>query len=84
MHDEAIQFLRDANLAAESRSRTDAGDPVNVSAALTSDDGRWKVKAWARNLLGEEYYSFIASSVLGGQGVPAAPRTFGGAIEWNF
>jgi iron complex outermembrane receptor protein len=73
-------FFWDVN----NRLEQDAYETVNVSAALTSDDGRWKVKAWARNLLGEEYYSFIASSVLGDQGVPAAPRTFGGAIEWNF
>ena len=60
---------------------------VNGEIAWTTEDGRWSVKAWGRNIANKAYYTnkFDLSAVTGQiEGVVGMPRTFGGTFTYHF
>ena len=58
----------------------EAVDLVNTRIGFNSDDGKWNVNFWAKNLFDEQYN---AEWVLGGFAHPAMPRTFGIEVRWT-
>jgi len=59
---------------------------VNARAALEFDDGRYTVAIWAKNLTNTAYVTYLNDLPAFGwllRGY-AAPRTFGGSVEFNF
>ncbi|PRO71642.1 TonB-dependent receptor [Alteromonas alba] len=54
---------------------------VSSRVGLLSDDGKWSVFLWAKNLLDEEYN---AEYVLGGFVQPGIPRSYGVEVRWDF
>ncbi|MCP3730606.1 TonB-dependent receptor [Sphingomonas sp. MG17] len=69
---------------AANRVRQPAYDLVNTELALKLPGDHWKLRLWSKNLLGKQYYSNISVASSGDQGSPAAPRTFGAAVDWTF
>jgi iron complex outermembrane receptor protein len=59
---------------------------MNASVSLKSRDGRYSVSAWARNLGDTHWYAFVGESpgVTGVQAIPAAPRTYGLTLSYDF
>ncbi|MCC7199488.1 MAG: TonB-dependent receptor [Gammaproteobacteria bacterium] len=59
---------------------------LNASLALTSDDGRWRVALWGKNLLDEEYrttgYNIPTLGVL--TGFYGAPQTYGVTASYSW
>lgn len=56
----------------------------NASIAYLSDNQRWGVRLWAKNLTAEHYYTAIVSQSYGDTATPAAPRTYGLSLETHF
>lgn len=51
---------------------------LNASAGYTVASGAYEVRLWGKNLLAQEYYSFLFSATpFGDEGVAAPPRTYG-------
>lgn len=69
---------------AANRVKQPSYDLVNSELALQLPDRQWKLRLWSKNLLGKKYYSNISVASSGDQGSPAAPRTFGAAVDWTF
>ncbi|WP_189338404.1 TonB-dependent receptor domain-containing protein [Sphingobium sp. SCG-1] len=69
---------------ASNRVKQPAYDVVNMETSLVLPGKDWKFRLWAKNLLGEKYYSNVSAAGSGDQGSPAAPRTYGVAAEWKF
>ena len=55
-------------------------DLANLRLGFNSDDGKWNVNLWAKNLFDTKYN---AEWVLGGFAYPAANRTYGIELRWN-
>ena len=57
---------------------------VNGSVQWTENNDKWHVRLWAKNLNGAHYYSHITTNSLAVAGSPAAPRTFGVVVGYDF
>lgn len=57
---------------------------LNGSVQLTSMDGVWDVRLWARNITDKEYSVYGNSGQLGNLYTPAPPRTFGVSVGLHF
>lgn len=68
----------------QNRLRQPSYNIVNAQLSLATIDARWRVRVYARNLLNEEYYSFLQGGTFGDTGAAAAPRTYGIAVSHNF
>ncbi|MBB3862340.1 iron complex outermembrane receptor protein [Novosphingobium hassiacum] len=68
----------------QNRLRQPSYNIVNMQASLATLDSRWRLRVYARNLLNEQYYSFLSPGTFGDPGAPAAPRTYGVAIARTF
>lgn len=67
----------------------DSFDVFNASVGISSDDGRWSVRGWARNLFDEEYFSNLFESGVSTtaavpQGFVAPPRTYGVTLGFKY
>ncbi len=67
----------------------DAFNVFNASIGVSSDDGRWSVRGWARNLFDEEYFSNLFESGVSTtaavpQGFVAPPRTYGVTLGFKY
>lgn len=71
-------FWESQNILAES-----AYDLVNAQVSYQATDAL-RFRVWGRNLLNEEYYSYQTATSAGNQGAPAAPLTFGAAVDFEF
>jgi hypothetical protein len=49
---------------------------------MTRDDG-WRLRLWAKNLTDRKYYTVVNASALGDSAAPAAPRTYGAALDFR-
>ncbi|ATE63661.1 TonB-dependent receptor [Rhizorhabdus dicambivorans] len=67
----------------QQRLRESAYDIVNGQLAYQATD-RLKLRVWGRNLLDKKYYSYQTATSAGDQGAPAAPRTYGIAVDFEF
>jgi iron complex outermembrane receptor protein len=56
---------------------------VNGQIALKATDNL-SLRIWGRNLLDKKYYSYQTATSAGDQGAPAAPRTYGLAVDFQF
>jgi|SRR5579862_2468044 len=68
----------------DNRLRQDAYRLVNTQIKWTAPGGKYYVRAFAKNLLNQEYITFAASSALGDIGSAAPGRTYGVAVGWKF
>ncbi|UZW57514.1 TonB-dependent receptor plug domain-containing protein [Sphingobium sp. JS3065] len=59
-------------------------DVVNASAGLSFADGKFKLRAFVKNLTKAEYYAYFTESTLGDKGGPADPRTYGVGFDVAF
>lgn len=61
---------------------------LNARAAWTTDDGKWTVGIWGKNLLDNEYTSGVDNISLASFGTPFVriepPRTWGVEVHYNF
>jgi iron complex outermembrane receptor protein len=64
------------------RVKQNAYGLVNAQAAWTLPDDRWRIRVWGKNLASTKYLIFFSSSV-SDTGAPAAPRTYGIAVDLN-
>lgn len=70
---------------ADNRLKQPAYNLVNGSLAWTSPSEAYVVRVWGANLLDKAYYSYVSSGANNPDaGSPAAPRTFGVSIDYNF
>ena len=67
----------------DDRLKQGAFGVFNSALELALGGGRYDVRLWAKNLGGEKYYAFLATSV-GDTGTPAPPRTYGLTVEMHF
>lgn len=66
----------------QNRLKQDGYDLLNAQLAWRPTE-HLQFRLWGKNLTGEEYYTYQFTSTQGGdQGNPAAPRTFGVAVDW--
>lgn len=56
---------------------------LNTQVSLEFNQG-FAIRAWAKNLINENYYAYQQASNDGDQGAPAAPRTYGVTLEYKF
>ncbi|UNK81056.1 TonB-dependent receptor [Sphingopyxis granuli] len=68
---------------ASNRIRQNSYATLNAFIGATLDDSV-TVRFWANNLFNQKYYSYMNSSSSGDQGSPAAPRTFGVRVGYEF
>jgi iron complex outermembrane receptor protein len=54
---------------------------VGASIRLLSEDGRWGVRVWGKNLTDTQYYTAMVPQRWGDTATPAEPRTFGATLE---
>ena len=60
-------------------------DKVNASITWNNEEDNFDLRFWMNNILGEEYYTYIANSGTSGvKGSPAAPRTYGMTLGYHF
>lgn len=59
-------------------------DIVNAEVSLASRDDSWRVRLFGKNLFGEEYSIYSVSASFGDTVSPAAPRTWGVSVGYNF
>lgn len=59
-------------------------DIVNASATLGFEDGKFKVRAFVKNLTDAKYFAYFTESTLGDKGGQADPRTYGVGLEVEF
>ena len=68
-------------------SKLPALNLVNARLGLRAENGRWDAYVWAKNLIDEKYFTFIAAGV-GNTGQLVAqlgdPRSFGGTLRLKF
>jgi iron complex outermembrane receptor protein len=62
-----------------------AYDLLNARVGVRSEDGRWDVSVWAKNLTNEDYYVSLSAANTGLiSGLLGDPRTFGGTVRFQF
>jgi iron complex outermembrane receptor protein len=68
------------------QNRINQSDFVLLNAALswTNESERLEVRLWGRNLTTTHYRTTVATSALGDQGFPGAPRTYGVTLRTRF
>lgn len=64
----------------DNRVRQDAYETVSAQLAWAPTDESWRIRLWAKNLLEEEYWYQVSTS-LGDAATAAPPRTFGISFE---
>lgn len=69
---------------AENRIRNPSYHLVNGSISYEAAESGLTARLWVKNLLKEKYYIFSASSAVGDEGSPAAPRTYGITLGYHF
>ncbi len=57
---------------------------VNLTANFSSPDGAWALGLFVDNALDEEYIQLISTGNTGVYMTPAAPRTYGATVQYNF
>ena len=62
---------------ADNRVKQDAYGLVNAQLGWTSPDETYNLRLWARNLLDEEYLTFVSEAPTGDLGSPGMGRTYG-------
>ena len=69
----------------DERLQNDSVDMVNARLSLITNDQRWEVTAWGRNLLDEEYYvtAFDVPTMSGYAGIVAPPLTYGLTVNYR-
>ena len=68
----------------DNRVSQPAVDIVNASATLGFADGKFKVRAFVKNLTNTKYFAYFTESTLGDKGGPADPRTYGVGFDVEF
>jgi iron complex outermembrane receptor protein len=77
-HTASFQFFPDKSL------QQPETNIVNASLTWAHPSGRYDVRLWGANILGEKYYSFGSEALgLGKQFSPAPPATFGITLGWH-
>ena len=81
LHTDSYFFEPDNNPYVEQ----DPVDKVNASITWNNEEDNFDLRFWMNNILGEEYYTYIANSGTSGvKGSPAAPRTYGMTLGYHF
>jgi iron complex outermembrane receptor protein len=75
--DASVQYRDRVYVSADNRLEIPAYAVMNASAGWTSQDNRFSVTVWARNLLNQDYYANRTEQALGDIQYLAPPRTFG-------
>ena len=57
---------------------------VNMRAALASQDGKWEVAVWGKNLFDEEYLTYVNNIGFFKLDIFGEQRTFGANVRYNF
>jgi iron complex outermembrane receptor protein len=68
----------------QNRTRSDAYSLVNATLTWTSPAQSWNVQLWGKNLTNTEYFSSAATSSVGDNYYPGAPRTYGASLGWRY
>jgi iron complex outermembrane receptor protein len=55
-----------------------------MRAAIASQDGKWEVAVWGKNLFDEEYLTYINNIGFFKLDIFGEQRTFGANIRYNF
>lgn len=66
----------------QNRLRESSYTILNAQIAYQATEN-WRVRVWGKNLLDKKYYGYQFASSVGDQGAPAAPLTFGIAVDWE-
>ena len=77
------------NTVAQSSTKSDGYGLANLSAGIGTEDGRWNVSVYVRNLLNEHYRSFVSYGIINDGGLmqylsPDSFRTVGATLSLNF
>ncbi len=75
------RFLEATNQAFE---RQESYWVVNMRAAVASQDGKWEVAVWGKNLFDEEYLTYVNNIGFFKLDIFGQQRTFGANIRYNF
>ncbi len=75
------RFLEATNQLFE---KADAYWVVNMRAALASQDGKWELAVWGKNLFDEEYLTYVNNIGFFKLDIFGEQRTFGANIRYNF
>lgn len=75
------RFLEATNQIFE---KQDAYWVVNMRAAVQSQDGKWEVAVWGKNLFDEEYLTYVNNIGFFKLDIFGEQRTFGANIRYNF
>ena len=75
------RFLEATNQLFE---KADAYWVVNMRAAVASQDGKWEVAVWGKNLFDEEYLTYVNNIGFFKLDIFGEQRTFGANIRYNF
>lgn len=59
-------------------------DLLNATLSWKSPDGQYELKAYARNILNEYYYSYFSETTGRDSGSPEMPRNYGAALSVHF
>lgn len=73
-----------AELGEVSRLTIDGYSLVDLRAGLESNDGRWRVSAWVRNLTDQYFYTNASSTIDSLVRYTGAPRTYGITLTYDF
>ncbi len=57
---------------------------ANVRGALASQDGKWEVAVWGRNVFDKEYLTYINNIAFFKLDIFGEPATFGGSVSYRF
>ncbi len=75
------RFLEASNLASD---RVDSYAVVNARGGLQSQDGKWEVSIWGKNIFDEEYITYINNIAFFKLDIYGEQATFGGNVRYNF
>jgi iron complex outermembrane receptor protein len=68
----------------QNRVRQDGYDLLSGQLYYAFGGDRFKLRTYVRNLTNKRYFSFVSVSTTGDLGIPAPPRTYGVAFDFNF
>ncbi len=81
-------FARSLYRYGSERNQPELGsfNTLDLFLGLQSNDGRWNVTAWGKNITEEEYLLSLGGETAAGQtkAVPSVPRSYGLTARWNF